>query len=228
MWGISVASGSPAFSAASAGARVRMSLTTACGRISSSRGSSARAASAAWLPSSESGSGGGNIRYSSAGVKPRPAPSTAPRRSSQLSSVTSCPRSASARPRAIAGKTWPASPNAATSSRRLGAGETGPPLAGLGAADSLTGPGEDDLGHVAVARGAQQEADRLADVLGLDHLLGGHLPLGELGHRGVDEGRRQSRALDTFGAGLAVGPLGEVDHRRLRRRVDREPALTHL
>src|SRR5215207_4712334 len=228
MWGISVASGTPAFSAARAGARVRMSLTTAWGRVSSSNGSSARAASPAWLPSSESGSGGGNIRYSSAGVKPRPAPSTASRRSSQLSSVTWWPRSASARPRAIAGKTWPASPNAASSSRMLGAGETGPPLAGLGAADSLTGPGEDDLGHMAVARGAQQEADRLADVLGLDHLLSGHLALGELGHRRVDEGRREGRALDPFGAGLAVRALGEVDHRRLRRRVDREPPLSRL
>ena len=57
------------------------------------------------------------------------------------------------------------------------------------AADALTGPGEDDLRHVAVARGPQQEADRLADVLGADHLLAGDLALGELGHRRVDEGR---------------------------------------
>ena len=59
----------------------------ACGRISSSSGSSARAASAAWSPSAESGSGGGNIRYSSAAAKPSPAPSTASRRSSQVSII---------------------------------------------------------------------------------------------------------------------------------------------
>ncbi|HJX32562.1 MAG TPA: hypothetical protein VJ257_00030 [Solirubrobacterales bacterium] len=84
MWGIRVASGTPAFSAARAGARVRMSLTATWGRISSSSGSSPRAASAA--------------------VKPSPAPSTAARRSSQVSITTSCPRAASARPSAIAGK----------------------------------------------------------------------------------------------------------------------------
>src|SRR6476659_1015683 len=57
MCGISVARGTPATSAASAGASVRMSLTTTCGRISPNSGSSARAASAAWPPSGESGSG---------------------------------------------------------------------------------------------------------------------------------------------------------------------------
>src|SRR3954453_13402075 len=227
MWGISVASGTPAFSAASAGARVRMSLTTACGRISSRSGSSAWAASAAWAPSADSGAGGGNIRYSSAAVKSRPAPSTAARRSSQVSTVPSWPRRVSARPRAIVGKTWPGSPKAASSSLRLWRGG-GASRAGRGGAHTLTGPCEDDLGHVAVARGAQQEADRLADVLGPDHLLAGDLSLGELGHRRVDEGRRQRRALDPFGARLAVGDFGEVDHRRLGRGVDREPALAHL
>src|SRR3954451_11903939 len=214
MWGISVASGTPAFSAASAGARVRMSLTTACGRISSRSGSSARAASAAWAPSADSGSGGGNIRYSSAAVKPRPAPSTAARRSSQVSTVTSWPRRVSARPRAIVGKTWPRSPTAASSSLRRWRGG-GASRAGLGAADPLTGPCEDDLGHVAVARGAQQEADRLADVLGPDHLLARDLSLSELGHRRIDEGGCEGRALDAFAAGLAVGAFREVDHRRL-------------
>ena len=144
MCGISVASGTPATSAASAGARVRMSLTTACGRISSSSGSSARAASAAWAPSGESGSGGGNMRYSSAAAKPRPAPSTAARRSSQVSIVTSWPRPASARPRAIAGKTCPGSPKAATRKR-------------LGGVKPLAWSGEDNLGHVAVGRDVQQE-----------------------------------------------------------------------
>jgi hypothetical protein len=78
---------------------------------------------------------------------------------------------------------------------------------------------------VAVARGLQQEADRLADVPGLDHLLGGHLPLGELGHWRVDETRRQRRALDPSAADLAVRRLGEVDHRSLGGGVDREPGL---
>src|SRR5829696_5005621 len=178
MWGIRVASGIPVRSAARVGARVRMSLTTTWGRKSSSSGSSALAASAACWPSSESGSGGGNIRYSSAAVKPSPAPSTASRRSSQVSTVTSWPRPESARPRAIVGNTWPGSPKAASSSLKPGRRDF-ERRAGLGTADSLTGPGEDDLGHVAVGGGAQQEANRLADVLGLDHLLARYLPLGE-------------------------------------------------
>ena len=80
-------SGSPAallrFSAASDGASVRMSLTTACGRISSSSGSSARAASAAWAPSAESGSGGGTSGIPrprrSPARRPRPPPAAPPR-----------------------------------------------------------------------------------------------------------------------------------------------------
>src|SRR3954447_24788458 len=172
MWGISVASGIPARSAASVGARVRMSLTTTWGRKPSSSGSSARAASAACWPSSESGSGGGNIRYSSAAAKPSPAPSTASRRSSQVSTTTSCPRAAIAFPNAIAGKTWPASPKAATRIRNG-------PLVPLGGIETLAGPGEDDLGDVAVARGPQQEADCLAEVLGSDHLLRRDLALDE-------------------------------------------------
>ena len=117
MWGISVASGTPAASAASVGARVRMSATTTAGSRLSISGSSARAASAACRPSSVSGSGGGKMRYSSAATKSSPAPSTAARRSSQVSIVTSWPRRASARPSEIAGKTWPGSPKAATRTR---------------------------------------------------------------------------------------------------------------
>src|ERR1044072_6105846 len=101
------------------------------------------------------------MRYSSAAAKPSPAPSTADRRSSQVSIVTSCPRPASARPRAMAGKTCPGSPKAATRKR-------------LGRVKPLARSGEDDLGHVAVRRDAEQEAHRLADVLPPDHLLGGH------------------------------------------------------
>ena len=167
-------------SAASAGARVRMSLTATCGRISSSSGSSARAASAACWPSAESGSGGGNIRYSSAAAKPSPAPSTAARRSSQVSTTTSCPRPASARPSAIAGKTCPGSPKAATRTRRDPRSRQG---CRYGCIEALAGPGEDDLRDVAVGRGAEQEAHRLAEVAGLDHRLAGDLALGELGHR---------------------------------------------
>src|SRR5680860_931918 len=215
MCGISVARGIPATSAASAGARVRMSLTTTWGRISSSSGNSARAASAACEPSGESGSGGGNIRYSSAAAKPSPAPSTAARRSSQVSIVTACPRPASARPSATAGKTCPGSPNAATRKR-------------LGGVKPLAWSGEDDLGYVAVGGDAKQEAHRLADVLRPDHLLGGNLALGELGHRRVDEAGGQGRALDAGPTDLAVGRLGEVDHRALGRRVDREPGLAGL
>ena len=56
--------------------------------------------------------------YSSAAVNPSPAPSTASRQRSQVSTVTSCPRAASARASAIAGNACPGSPNAATSKRR--------------------------------------------------------------------------------------------------------------
>src|SRR6188474_1135960 len=204
MWGIRVASGIPARSAARLGARVRMSLTTACGCISSSKGSSASAASAAWAPSGESGSGGGNIRYSSAAAKPSPAPSTTARRSSQVSIVTSWPRSRSANPSEIAGKTWPGAPKAATRKRRL----SPPPVTAmppLGRIQALAGSGEDYLGHVAVARRAQQEADRLTEVLGPDHLLARHLALGKLGHRCVDEAGRECCALDASAPGLPVG-----------------------
>src|SRR5215218_4651930 len=245
MWGISVASGIPARSAARVGARVRMSLTTTWGRKPSSSGSSARAASAACWPSSESGSGGGNIRYSSAAAKPIPSPSTACRRSSQVSITTSWPRAAKALPKAMAGKTCPASPNAPTRMRRdevlaLSGKDAGSPNgSAIWATEdaawrrqgpsrrvlALAGAGEDNLRHVAVARGAQQEADRLAEVLGPDHLLRRDLALDELGHRRLDEARRQRRALDSGVARLAVGRLGEVDHRGLRRGVDREPRL---
>src|SRR6188472_715864 len=227
MWGISVASGIPDLSAARAGARVRMSLTTTWGRISSSSGSSACAASAAWSPSTESGSGGGNIWYSSAAAKPSPAPSTASRRSSQVSSTTSWPRSRSARPSAIAGKTCPGSPKAATRKRRPSL----PPVAvipALRGVEPLARPRKDDLGDVAVGGGTQQEADRLAEVLGPDHFLARDLALGELGHRRVDEAGSQRRALDSAAANLAVGRLGEVDYRRLGRGVDREPGLPAL
>src|SRR3954452_19629205 len=224
MCGISVARGIPARPAARVGARVRMSLTTTWGRKSSSSGSSARAASAACWPASESGSGGGNIRYSSAAAKPSPSPSTAARRSSQVSITTSWPRSASAFPSAIAGKTCPASPKAATSIRRRSV-TPDPSLRGI---EALARTGEDDLRHVAVARGPQQEADRLAEILGADHLLRRDLALDELGHRRLDEARRQRRALDAGGAHLAVGRLGEVDHRGLGRSVDREPGLAAL
>src|SRR4051794_35039340 len=224
MWGTSVASGIPARSAASVGASVRMSLTTTWGRKSSSSGSSARAASAACWPASESGSGGGNIRYSSAAAKPSPSPSTAARRSSQVSIMTSWPRTASALPSAIAGKTCPASPKAATRTRR----RSGTPDPSLGSIETLARPREDDLRHVAVARGPQQEADRLAEVLGPDHLLRRDLALDELGHRRLDEARRQRRALDAAATRLAVGRLGEVDHRGLGRGVDREPGLAAL
>src|SRR4051794_25580516 len=192
MCGISVASGIPARSAASVGAKVRMSLTTTWGRKSSSSGSSARAASAACWPSSESGSGGGNIRYSSAAAKPSPAPSTAPRRSSQVSITTSCPRAASSFPSAIVGKTCPASPKAATSTRRRSLTPGGP----SGGIETLARPREYDLRHMAVLRGPQQEADRLAEVLGPDHLLGRDLPLDELGHRRLHEAGGEGRALD--------------------------------
>src|SRR5260221_12538129 len=199
MGGIKVAHGTPAISAASAGARVRMSLITAWGRISSSSGSRPRAASAAWPPSAESGSGGGNIRYSSAAAKPSPAPSTAPLRSSQVSIVTSWPRPASTRPRAIAGKTWPGSPKAATRNR-------------LGGIEPLTWPGEGYLGHMAVGRGSQEEAHRFADVLRPDHLLAEDLALCELGHRRVDGARPPRRALGAVADALTMGRLGGVDH----------------
>src|ERR1700759_2542337 len=59
MCGISVARGTPAASAASVGARVRMSETTTAGSSRSISGSSARAASAAWRPGAGAGRGGG-------------------------------------------------------------------------------------------------------------------------------------------------------------------------
>src|SRR3954471_7114715 len=224
MCGISVASGIPTRSAANVGARVRMSLTTTWGRKSSSSGSSALAASAACWPASESGSGGGNIRYSSAAAKVSPSPSTAWRRSSQVSITTSWPRTASALPSAIAGKTCPASPKAATSTRRRSV----TPDPALGGIESLAWPRKYDLRPVAVARGPQQEAHRLAEILGADHLLRRELALGELGHRRLDEARCQRRALDPRGPRRAMGRLGEVDHRGLGRGVDREPGLPAL
>src|SRR5215203_2963859 len=248
MWGIRVASGIPARSAARVGARVRMSLTTTWGRKSSSSGCSALAASAACWPSSDSGSGGGNIRYSSAAAKPSPAPSTASRRSSQVSITTSCPRAAIAFPSAIAGKTWPASPKAPTRTRSdevlaLSGKDAGSPNgSAIWATEDADwrrqGPSrrvlalarsrKHDLRHMAVARGPQEEADRLAEVLGTDHFLRRDLALDELGHRGLDEARRQGGALDPAVAGLAMGRLGEVDHRRLGRGVDRQPGLPAL
>ena len=101
--GISVARRSPARSAASAGAWVRMSLTTTSNRSSSISGSSASAASAADGSSSEPGGGGGNVLYSCAAVNASPSPSTASRQCSQVSTRTSLPRAASARASAIAG-----------------------------------------------------------------------------------------------------------------------------
>src|ERR1700761_8369501 len=216
MCGIRVASGTPAASAARVGARVRMSETTTAGSSRSISGSSARAASAACRPASVPGSGGGKVRYSSAAVKSSPAPSTAARRSSQVSIVTSCPRRASPRPSEIAGNTWPGSPKAATRTRTLRGGVR------------LTRAGEDDLRDVAVGGALQQVADPLADVAGPDHLLGGHRLLDEVGHRGVDEGGRERRAGDPVFADLALGGEAEVQHRGLRRAVDREPRLARF
>src|SRR6201996_838082 len=213
MWGIRVASGTPAASAARVGASVRMSETTTAGSSRSISGSSARAASAAWRPSSVSGSGGGKVRYSSAAAKPSPAPSTAARRSSQVSTVSSCPRRASPRPSEIAGKTWPGSPKAATRTRTLGGGV------------DLAGAGEDDLRDVAVGGDPEQVADRLADIRRLNHRLGRDRALDEVGHRGVDEGGGERRAGDPLFAHLALGGGAEVDQRGLGRAVDREPGL---
>ena len=70
----------------------------------------------------------------------------------------------------------------------------------------------------------QQEAHRLGDVLGPDHLLGRHLALDELGHRRVDEPRAQGGHLDPVVVVLLLRRLAEADHARLGRRVDREPA----
>ena len=117
-WGTSVAVRNPAFSAARAGAIVRMSLTTTSGRNSSISGTRASAASAADVCSSEPGAGGGKVLYSSAAVNPRPSPSTASRQRSQVSTSASWPRRRSARARAMAGNAWPASPKAATRNRR--------------------------------------------------------------------------------------------------------------
>ncbi len=91
-----------------------MSLTTTSKRSASSIGSRASAASAAEGPVSEPGGGGGKVSYSSAAVKATPAPSTASRQCSQVSTVTRCPRPESARASAIAGNACPASPKAAT------------------------------------------------------------------------------------------------------------------
>src|SRR4029079_19762135 len=106
--------------------------------------------------------------------------------------TTSWPRAASALPSAIAGKTCPASPKAATSIRW----RSDTPNPPLGSIETLARAGEHELRDAAVARGAQQEADLLAEVSGPDHLLRRNLALDELGHRRLDEARRQRRALD--------------------------------
>ncbi len=114
--GINVAHGTPTFSAASAGASVRMSLTTASGFHSSRKGRSVRAAAAA-LTSPDPAAGGGNTVYCSAATNSSPSSSTGSRQRSQLSTTTSCPRPASARASEIAGNACPASPKAATITR---------------------------------------------------------------------------------------------------------------
>ena len=63
-------------------------------------------------------------------------------------------------------------------------------------ADRVRRADEHDFGDDAGGRGAEQEPDPLGDVLGADHLVGGDLPLDELGHRRVDERRAKRRHLD--------------------------------
>ncbi len=94
-----------------------MSLTTTSKRSCSISGTSASAASAGDRPSAEPGGGGGNVLYSSAAVNAKPRSSTGSRQRSQVSTMTSLPRRASARASAIAGNAWPGSPNAATRKR---------------------------------------------------------------------------------------------------------------
>jgi hypothetical protein len=53
-----------------------------------------------------------------------------------------------------------------------------------------------DLGDDAARRGLQHVADRLGDVRGLDHLLGGDAALHPVGHRRVDEAGAERRRLD--------------------------------
>ena len=57
--------------------------------------------------------------------------------------------------------------------------------------ESAPGSLEDDLGDHAGGRDPQQHPDRLGDILGPDHVLGGDALLDEVGHRRVDERRTQ-------------------------------------
>ena len=78
------------------------------------------------------------------------------------------------------------------------------PPAQVEKAEGSPGPRVDDLGDQAVGRGAQQQPDRLGQILGLDHVLGVDLLADPLGHRRVDEPRAERRALDAVGADLGI------------------------
>ena len=84
-----MACGTPATSAASVGAKVKMSLTTRFGSNPSIHLAKARAAAAAVCPSGVSGPGGGYTEYYCAPVNPNPSASTGSRHRSQLSTSTS-------------------------------------------------------------------------------------------------------------------------------------------
>src|SRR4029079_6092164 len=112
-----VATGTPSSSPASAGARVRMSATIACGRVSATSGRvSYTARTTAWYGVSGRSSVG-KTWYSGAAAKRMPSASTCSSHRRHVWSTTSWPRAASARPRAIIGNAWPGSPNAPRSSR---------------------------------------------------------------------------------------------------------------
>src|ERR1035437_125340 len=118
---MSVAVRTPSSSAARAGASVRMSATTTSGASSRTSGTVSRVACTTASKKSRGSGPEGNTRYSGAGAKAIPSASTCSRQRSHVCSVTSCPRAASARPRAIIGKACPGSPNAPSSTRLGGA-----------------------------------------------------------------------------------------------------------
>src|ERR687898_390612 len=85
-----------------------------------------------------------------------------------------------------------------------------------------------ELRNHAVTRRPEQEPDPLGDVLGLDHLLLGHLALDPVGHRRRDEARAERRDLHAVARQLLVERLAQPDHAELGRRVGRQPALAVL
>src|SRR3954454_6371787 len=118
VWGMSVATGTPSSSPASAGASVRTSFTIASGRSSATSGRVSPTARTTASYGASGFSSVGKTWYSGAGSKRMPSSSTCDAQRRHVCSTTSWPRATSARPSAIIGNACPGSPKAPSSSLR--------------------------------------------------------------------------------------------------------------